>query len=114
MMLHLRIAKEVERRSGKRLLEVAEALAHHYSQAARPGKAFVYMVMAGAKSPRIYAFEEAGRWFDAAFSLLRVGRGQEVEMGRSDKTKFCNSVKWGTNGENVGTCIETIARPRAF
>jgi hypothetical protein len=50
--------------------------------------------MAGAKSLRIYSFEEAGRWFDAAFSLLRVGRRQEVEMGRSDKTKFCNSVKW--------------------
>jgi hypothetical protein len=114
MMLHLRIAKEVEHRSGNRLLEVAEALARHYSQAARPDKAFVCITMARAKSLRIYSFEEAGRWFDAAFSLLRVGRRQEAEMGRSDKTKFCNSVKRGTNGENVGTCIEIIARPRAF
>jgi hypothetical protein len=80
MMLHLRIAKEVERRIGKRLLEVAEALAHHYSEAARPDKAFVYMAMARAKSLRIYSFEEVGRWFDAAFSLLRVGRRQEAEM----------------------------------
>jgi len=71
-LLHFRIAKEVERRSGNRLLEVAETLAHHYGQAARPDKAFVYMTMAGAKSLRIYSFEEAGRWFDAAFSLLEA------------------------------------------
>jgi hypothetical protein len=30
------------------------------------------MTMAGAKSLRIYSFEEAGRWFDAAFSLLEA------------------------------------------
>lgn len=39
------------------------------------------MAMAGAKSLRIYSFEEAGRWFDAAFSLLHVEAA--VEMGRS-------------------------------
>ena len=71
-LLHFRIAEEVERRSGNRLLEVAETLAHHYGQAARPHKAFIYMTMAGAKSLRIYSFEEAGRWFDAAFSLLEA------------------------------------------
>src|SRR5262249_61757030 len=70
MMFHLKIAQELERRSGNRLLEVAEALAHHYSQAGRPDKAFVYMAMAGAKSLGIYSFDEAGGWFDAAFSLL--------------------------------------------
>jgi hypothetical protein len=43
-----------------------------------------------------------------------LGGGKRPRCGRSDKTKFCNSVKWGTNGENVGTCIEIIARPRAF
>jgi len=66
-LLHFRIAEKVERRSDNRLLEVAETLAHHYGQAARPDKAFIYMTMAGAKSLRIYSFEEAGRWFDAAF-----------------------------------------------
>ena len=74
-LLHLRIAAEVERRSGNRLLEVAETLAHHYDRAARPDKAFVYMAMAGAKSLRIYSFEEAGRWFDAAFALLEAHPG---------------------------------------
>jgi class 3 adenylate cyclase len=71
-VLHFRIAEEVERRSGNRLLEVAETLAHHYGQAARPDKAFVYMAMASAKSLRIYSFEEAGYWFDAAFSLVEA------------------------------------------
>ena len=33
--LHLRIAAEIERRSGNRLAEVAEVLAHHYSQTDR-------------------------------------------------------------------------------
>jgi hypothetical protein len=28
----------------------------------------------------------------------------------SDKTEFCNSLKWGTKGENVGTRIEIIVR----
>ncbi len=70
--LHLKVAEELERRSGNRLLEVAEMLAHHYSEAARQDKAFLYLAMAGAKSLRIYSFEEAGRWFDAAFSLLEA------------------------------------------
>ena len=33
--LHLKIAEEIERRSGNRLAEVAEVLAHHYSQTDR-------------------------------------------------------------------------------
>ena len=33
--LHLKIAEEIERRSGNRLTEVAEVLAHHYSQTDR-------------------------------------------------------------------------------
>ena len=31
-VLHSKIAEEIERRSGNRLIEVAEVLAHHYSQ----------------------------------------------------------------------------------
>jgi hypothetical protein len=39
---------------------------------------------------------------------------QPIEMWHSDKTEFCSSLKWGTKGENVGTCIEIIVRSRAF
>ncbi len=50
--LHLKIAEEIERRSGNRLAEVVETLAHHYSQTDRADKAFTYLAMAGAKSLR--------------------------------------------------------------
>ena len=51
--LHGRIAEEIERRSGNRLVEVAELLAHHYSQTTNSKKTFEYLslarVNAGAK-----------------------------------------------------------------
>jgi predicted ATPase len=49
-VLHLKIAEEIEHRSGNRLAEVAEVLAHHYSQTAASKKAFTYLSMAGSKS----------------------------------------------------------------
>ena len=53
--LHLKIAEEIERRSGNRLTEVAEVLAHHYGQTARHDKAFAYLSMAGTKSLGVYS-----------------------------------------------------------
>ena len=49
-LLHLKIAEEVERRSGNRLTEVAEVLAYHYGQTAHRDKAFAYLSMAGRKA----------------------------------------------------------------
>ena len=68
--LHLQIAEEIERRSGNRLTEVAEVLAHHYSQTARDDKAFAYLTMAGAKSLGVYSLDEASAHFTAALALL--------------------------------------------
>src|SRR5262249_13201997 len=68
--LHLRIAVEIERRSGNRLIEVAEILAYHYSQTAHSDKAFIYLCMAGNKSLSVYSFEEAANHFNAALKLL--------------------------------------------
>ena len=48
--LHVKIAEEIERRSGNRLTEVAEALAYHYSQTDRADKAFTYLAMAGERA----------------------------------------------------------------
>jgi class 3 adenylate cyclase len=73
--LHLKIAEEIERRSGNRLAEVVETLAHHYSQTGRADKAFDYLAMAGAKSLRIYSFEAAGTQFGAAIALLDANPG---------------------------------------
>jgi class 3 adenylate cyclase/tetratricopeptide (TPR) repeat protein len=71
-VLHFRIAKEIERRSGNRLIEVAEALAHHYSQTDQTDKAFAYLSMAGSRSLSVYSLDEAEAHFSAAIALLET------------------------------------------
>ena len=68
--LHAKIAAEIERRSGNRLIEVAEVLAHHYSQTDDIGKAFADLSMAGAKSLGVYSLDEAATHFTGALVLL--------------------------------------------
>jgi class 3 adenylate cyclase len=70
--LHLKIAQEIERRSGNRLAEVAEILAYHYSRTKRTDKAFIYLAMAGAKSLGVYSLDEAAANFAAAVELLET------------------------------------------
>jgi class 3 adenylate cyclase len=70
--LHAKIAEEIERRSGNRLTEVAETLAHHYGCTASTDKAFRYLVMAAKKSLDIYALEEAERHFQRALQLVEA------------------------------------------
>ena len=67
--MHLRVAQEIERRSDNRLNEVADDLAHHYVRANSPAKAFLYSVMAGAKSLGVYSLEEAERHFRRALEI---------------------------------------------
>lgn len=66
--LHAKIAAEIERRSGNRLIEVAEVLAHHYSQTAQVGKAFAFLSMAGSKSLSVYSLDEAAAHFASALA----------------------------------------------
>ena len=68
--LHLKIAEEIERRSGNRLAEVVETLAYHYSQTDNAEKAFRFLAMAGAKSLGVYSLNEADGYFAAAISLV--------------------------------------------
>ena len=68
--LHVRIAEEIERRGGNRLIEIAEVLAHHYSQTDRASKAFTYLSMAGSKSLSVYSLDEATAHFTDALALL--------------------------------------------
>ena len=67
---HLKIAEEIERRSGNRLVEVAEVLAHHYSQTNQADTAFAYLSMAGSKGLGVYSLDEARTHFTAALTLL--------------------------------------------
>ena len=68
--LHLKIAREIERRSGNRLTEVAEVLAHHYRQTSEADKAFTYLCMAGTKSLNVYSLDEASAHLTAALALI--------------------------------------------
>jgi hypothetical protein len=68
--LHLKIAEEIERRSGNRLAEVVEVLANHYSQTDHASKAFAYLAMAGSKSLGVYSLDGADNYFAAAILLL--------------------------------------------
>jgi class 3 adenylate cyclase len=68
--LHLKIAEEIERRSGNRPTAVVETLAHHYSQTDRVDKAFAYLAMAGSKGLGVYSLDEADNHFAAAIALL--------------------------------------------
>jgi hypothetical protein len=70
--LHAKIAEEIERRSGNRLAEVAEVLAHHYSQTDHADKAFTYLSMAGSKCLGVYSLDEAVTHFTAALALLDI------------------------------------------
>ena len=50
--LHLKIAEEIERRSGNRLTEVAEVLAHHYSQTDRAEQSLRLSLHGGQQKPQ--------------------------------------------------------------
>jgi predicted ATPase/class 3 adenylate cyclase len=68
--VHLKIADEIERRSGNRLTEVAEILAHHYSRTDSAEKAFTYLSMSGSKSLNVYSLDESLVHFTAALAFL--------------------------------------------
>ena len=69
--LHLKIADEIERRSGNRLAEVVDVLAHHYSKTECADKACTYLALAGNKSLGVYSLDAACNYLAAASTLLR-------------------------------------------
>ncbi len=68
--LHLKVAEQIELRSGNRLDEVAEVLAHHYGLTTRADKAFRYLGLAGRKSLDRYSVDEAQRFLRQALTLF--------------------------------------------
>jgi class 3 adenylate cyclase len=101
--LHLKIGHGIERRTGNRLAEVAEVLAHHYRHTDRSDKAFNYLAMAGVKCLGIYSLDEAETHFASALSLLDrspgcATDGQVAELivhhshGLNSAVKFRNVV----------------------
>jgi predicted ATPase len=113
--LHLKISEEIERRSGNRLAEVAETLAHHYSQTNRTDKAFKYIAMAGAKSLGVYSLDEADKYFTAAIALLDktpdCASDEQVANLLIDYTLCSNlSLQWKLMPEIVARFMSRLDR----
>jgi len=68
--LHLRVAEELERRNHNHLAEVAESLAHHFTQTDQTEKSFKYLALAGAKSLGVYSLDAAESHLEAAIDVL--------------------------------------------
>jgi hypothetical protein len=106
--LHLKIAEEIERRSGNRLTEVAEVLAHHYRQTDRADKAFAYLAMAGSKSLSVYSLDEAATHLIEALALL----DKNADCASDDQVvEFLDSYALLTNlSRQVKVMINTLKR----
>ncbi len=68
--LHLRVARELERRRANQLIEVAEILAHHYSFTEEAGKTFEYRYLSARKSLGVYLLDEAEKHFREALAVV--------------------------------------------
>ena len=73
--LHLKVAKELERRSSNALPERAETLARHFAAGEDAPKAFRYLAMAARKSLNVYAIPEAESGFRKALTILESAPG---------------------------------------
>lgn len=70
--LHLKIAREIERRNADRLIEVAETLAHHFSRTDQTEKSAEYLALSGRKSFGVYSLDEAEHFLKRAIALARA------------------------------------------
>jgi DNA-binding winged helix-turn-helix (wHTH) protein len=70
--LHLKIAREIERRNADRLIEVAETLAHHFSRTDQTEKSVEYLALSGRKSFGVYSLDEAEHFLKSAIALARA------------------------------------------
>lgn len=108
MDLHLKVAEEIERCSGNRLVEVAEELAHHYGQTDQAEKEFFFLAMAGEKSLGVYSLDEAERHFSAAIKLLDKKQNCATDQQVIDLLANC-SLCWNLSMQ-LSRLTETVAR----
>ena len=73
--LHERVAVAIETEATDGAGEHADALAHHYSNTPRAEKAVRYMALAGERSLRVYALEEAELRFRQVLDLIETVPG---------------------------------------
>ena len=68
--IHERIGRAIEEIYADRLEEFYEMLAHHYSKADNPEKAYMYLKLSGDKATKNYAKWEALAFYQGAIDLL--------------------------------------------
>ena len=68
--IHLRVASAIEEQYADRLESQIEILAYHYRKSLEKEKAFHYLLLAGQKSARTYANQEARFYFEHALELM--------------------------------------------
>ena len=73
--LHEKVAQAIEQTQTDRLNEVADVLAHHFSQTPRAEKTVRYMALAGEKSLQVYSLEEAELHFRQVVELSEAVPG---------------------------------------
>jgi len=85
--IHEKIGKAIEELYPDRLEEFCEALAHHYSMADDPEKAFKYLRLSGEKAHLSYSTKEAFRYYTEALrALARKPDGEKCKLARVDIT----------------------------
>ncbi len=90
------------------MTEVAETLAHHYSQTDRADKAFTYLSMAGSKSLSVYSLDEAAIHFTAALALLDKNP-DDVETAMLPTSLVSYTLLLNLNGK-VQAMIDVLER----
>jgi tetratricopeptide (TPR) repeat protein len=100
--LHRKIAEALEKRSERRLAEVAETLAHHYALTDRKDLAFTYLAMAGAKSVGVFSLDEADQYFASALALY------ERDPTCADDERFAECLANYALCSNISLRVKTI------
>ena len=80
--LHLRAGRALEHARAGHLEPIIGQLAHHFYQGNDAAKATDYARQAGAAALRIYAWEEAVRYFETALELMEESGGNEAERAQ--------------------------------
>jgi class 3 adenylate cyclase/tetratricopeptide (TPR) repeat protein len=80
--LHLRTGRALEHARAGRLEPLVGQLAHHFYQGNDPAKAIDYARQAGTAALRVYAWEEAVRYFETALELMEESGGNEAQQAQ--------------------------------
>jgi len=107
MMLHTRTAESIEAAYTSRPEELessVEALAFHYERSTSRDRALPYLLQAGMKAARLYAFEVAVSYFERALALMD-------ELGVPDPARRWVILKaLGGWGFILGDTLRAVAR----